>query len=72
LLDQDWEGIIGETNNPSVTGDAKTLDRSSVLKHAADEAYKVNSPFSSTCVWDALVIVEGKKREKGFCSIGYI
>jgi len=51
LLDQTWEGIIGETKDPKyiVSDKKKTLDRINALKHATDEAYEVNSPFSNSC-----------------------
>ena len=48
LYDEDWEGVIGETKDPSNHGDEK-VERVEFLKFPEDEAYEVNSPFSAKC-----------------------
>lgn len=43
---QEWQGVIGETKDPTI-GDK--YDRQNVLKFAKDEDYEVPSPFSTSC-----------------------
>jgi hypothetical protein len=52
LLDQPWEGIIGETKKEAIsprTDNQVYMDRYEVLKFRNDEDYEVLSPFSSEC-----------------------
>ena len=48
LYDEDWEGVIGETKDPSNHGEEK-VERSEFLKFPDDESYEVTSPFSTKC-----------------------
>lgn len=52
LLEEDWEGVIGETKDNSyghTGGDSVMVDRTEALKHSEDSAYEVQSPFSGKC-----------------------
>lgn len=52
LLNQDWEGIIGETKDLSYSPmhtKHSSVNRSAVLKYVNDSDYEVNSPFSKRC-----------------------
>jgi hypothetical protein len=51
LLEQKWEGIIGETKKDAVSPSVEQTmtDRLEVLKFKDDKDYEVVSPFSSKC-----------------------
>jgi hypothetical protein len=54
LLEEEWEGIIGETKDASYDGNnrsvmAKPKSRAKVLKYAKDHDYEVVSPFATKC-----------------------
>jgi hypothetical protein len=53
LLDQPWEGVIGETKKdslvPYTTEKHTMVDRYEVLKFKSDDDYEVISPFSTNC-----------------------
>jgi hypothetical protein len=51
LLEQRWEGVIGETKKDGVSPSSEQvmMDRREVLKFKEDIAYEVVSPFSSKC-----------------------
>ena len=49
LLDEKWEGIIGETKAPLVGSKKDLYSRKEMLKFAEDEAYEVMSPYSTKC-----------------------
>ena len=44
LYDENWDGVIGETKDPTKVG-----PRNEILKFDDDKAYEVVSPFSSQC-----------------------
>ena len=48
LLEEDWEGVIGETKDPSNHAGEK-VERSDVLKYPDDVSYEVVSPFAFHC-----------------------
>ena len=48
LMDQEWQGVIGETKNAPTT--KKDLySREEMLKFPDDESYEVNSPYTTKC-----------------------
>jgi hypothetical protein len=56
LLAEHWEGVIGETKLDSHTANSagtrsmkKVVSRAEALKYPSDDAYEVQSPFSSKC-----------------------
>jgi hypothetical protein len=51
LLDQPWEGIIGETKSSTILPSTPQvmMERTEVLKFKRDKDYEVSSPFSSKC-----------------------
>ena len=51
LLDQPWEGIIGETKSNTILPSTPQvmMDRTNVLKFHRDKDYEVSSPFASKC-----------------------
>ena len=48
LFEEDWEGVIGETKDPSNHAGEK-VERAEFLKFAEDEQYEVVSPFAYKC-----------------------
>jgi len=48
MLDEPWEGIIGETKTPS-NEKKDSYGRDEILKFVDDAAYEVQNPFSSHC-----------------------
>ena len=48
LYDEDWEGVIGETKDPSNHAGEK-IERDEFLKFPNDDQYEVKSPFSTKC-----------------------
>lgn len=53
LLEQKWEGVIGETKDVDYVPTGKELvmgNRIATLKFPEDKQYEVNSPFSTRCM----------------------